>query len=62
MYERCGSCSRDDQWNGWEIEIREWLARENFQAVWKCHKQYFDQSFVSKFPNSNTQNANKANH
>ncbi len=52
MYQRCGNCSRDNQWEGWEIEIKEWLLRGNFLQIWTAHKEYFDKSFVSYFDNT----------
>ncbi|PCJ32914.1 MAG: hypothetical protein COA90_01380 [Gammaproteobacteria bacterium] len=49
MYQRTRSQAKKDQWEGWEIEINEWLARDNFKAVWAEHSPYFDKSFVQSF-------------
>lgn len=50
MYKRSRSKGiRKNQWAGWEIEIREWLERENFRALWALNRQYFDQEFIEFF-------------
>jgi len=49
MYQHCGLATRRDQWNGWEMEIKEWLQRESFLSVWEENKAYFDKDFVSYF-------------
>ena len=52
MYQRTTSKSKKDQWQGWEIEIKEWLARDNFRSVWCEHGPYFDKSFFEYFNHS----------
>lgn len=49
MYQREVSKARTNQWEGWEIEIKEWLQRSNFKAIWDVHKDYFDKCFVEYF-------------
>lgn len=51
MYQRATSQPKKDQWEGWELEIKEWLARINFRTVWDEHSPYFDKSFVGYFNN-----------
>ena len=55
MYQRAPSESKQDQWEGWSEEIKEWLERKNFKETWKDHSPYFDKSFVEYF---NTQEQN----
>lgn len=52
MYQRTTSKSKKDQWEGWEIEIKEWLSRDNFRSVWCEHGPYFDKSFFEYFNHS----------
>lgn len=52
MYKRENSTAKKDQWNGWEIEIDEWLSRNNFNLIWNTHKKYYDQAFVQYFSNT----------
>ena len=47
MYQRAPSKIIKEQWSGWNVEIKEWLERENFKSVWSDHGEYFDQAFVS---------------
>ena len=47
MYQRAPSKIIKDQWKGWDMEIKEWLERDNFKTVWEDHGEYFDQAFVS---------------
>lgn len=54
MYQRTTSKSKKDQWKGWELEINEWLERDNFKAVWSEHGPYFDKSFFEHFDNGMT--------
>ena len=49
MYQRTTKGSKKDQWEGWELEIVEWLSRENFKQVWKEHGAYFDKVFFEYF-------------
>ncbi|MCK4585759.1 MAG: hypothetical protein KAU29_00330 [Gammaproteobacteria bacterium] len=49
MYQRTTSQSKKDQWEGWELEITEWLSRSNFRIVWEEHGSYFDKSFFEYF-------------
>lgn len=49
MYQRAPSKSKQDQWEGWSEEIKEWLERENFRAVWLEHSPYFDKDFAEHF-------------
>lgn len=49
MYQREAAKAKKDQWDGWEIEIIEWLERKNFNNIWNIHKQYYDKSFVDFF-------------
>ena len=49
MYQRTTSKSKKDQWQGWEVEIKEWLERDNFKSVWSEHGPYFDKSFFEHF-------------
>lgn len=49
MYTRTDSNCRNEQWAGWELEIKEWFSRDNFRATWNEHKQYFAKSFVNHF-------------
>ena len=52
MYQRTTSKSKKDQWQGWEVEIKEWLERDNFKSVWCEHGPYFDKSFFEHFNHS----------
>lgn len=52
MYQRTTSASKRDQWEGWELEIKEWLERDNFRSVWCEHGSYFDKSFFAYFNQS----------
>ena len=52
MYQRTTSKSKKDQWEGWELEVNEWLARDNFRSVWSEHGPYFDKSFFEYFNRS----------
>lgn len=45
MYQRAHSKVKQDQWEGWDVEIREWLERDNFKKVWAEHGPYFDGRF-----------------
>jgi len=49
MYQRAPSKSKQDQWEGWPEEIKEWLERKNFKAIWAEHSLYFDKTFVEYF-------------
>ncbi|NOZ63328.1 MAG: hypothetical protein GXO74_16865 [Calditrichaeota bacterium] len=49
MYQRVTSKVKKDQWEGWDIEIREWLDRKNFKDIWSIHKKYFDKKFVEHY-------------
>lgn len=49
MYQREIAKAKQNQWEGWDIEIQEWLERQNFKKIWDIHKQYYDQRFVSYF-------------
>lgn len=49
MYQREAAKAKKNQWEGWEIEIKEWLQRDNFRAVWELHKHYYDKTFVAHF-------------
>ena len=49
MYQREAAKAKKDQWEGWKLEILEWLERQNFKDIWEIHKQYYDKSFVSYF-------------
>ena len=49
MYQREAAKAKNDQWDGWKLEILEWLERQNFWDIWEEHKQYYDKSFVGYF-------------
>lgn len=49
MYSRTSEGARKAQWQGWEVEILEWMDRENYAKVWQEHKHYYDQAFVEYF-------------
>lgn len=49
MYQREANQAKKDQWDGWKIEIIEWLERKNFNEIWSIHKQYYDKQFVQYF-------------
>lgn len=49
MYQRESAKAKQDQWEGWEIDIIEWLDRKNFKDIWEVHKQYYDKSFAGYF-------------
>jgi len=49
MYQREAAKAKTNQWEGWEIEILEWLERKNFNDIWNIHKQYYDKTFVEHF-------------
>ncbi|WP_286269243.1 hypothetical protein [Thalassotalea hakodatensis] len=49
MYNRVTFGSQTDQWQGWELEIKEWFLRNNFRQVWAVHGKYFDTSFFRHF-------------
>ena len=51
MYQRAPSKSKQDQWEGWAEEIKEWLERKNFKTIWDEHSSYFDKSFAEYFNN-----------
>lgn len=46
MYQRASSEGRKGQWEGWDVDMKEWLERKNYRAVWDNHNQYYDKSFV----------------
>ena len=48
-YQREPAQAKDNQWDGWEIDILEWLERENFKNIWEAHKQYYDKTLVEHF-------------
>lgn len=52
MYQRTTSKSKKGQWKGWELEINEWLERDNFRSTWSEHGPYFDKSFFEHFNHS----------
>ena len=62
MYQRTASQSKKDQWEGWEIEIKEWFSRGNFRSAWEEHGSYFDKTFFEYFNRfmSNAVAVNKA--
>ena len=45
MYRRAPENVKNDQWLGWDVEIKEWLDRDNFKKVWHEHGEYYDQEF-----------------
>jgi hypothetical protein len=49
MYRRSPSKSKLDQWEGWDIEIKEWLERDNFRKVWEEQSPYFDKAFADHY-------------
>ena len=49
MYQREAAQAKAAQWEGWEIDVLEWLERKNFKEIWKVHKQYYDKTFVQYF-------------
>ena len=49
MYQREAAQAKANQWEGWEIDILEWLERKNFKDIWQVHKQYYDKTFVDYF-------------
>ncbi|PCI73489.1 MAG: hypothetical protein COB38_00015 [Gammaproteobacteria bacterium] len=49
MYQRTRSESKQSQWDGWELEIKEWFSRKNFITTWNEHGAYFDKSFFEHF-------------
>lgn len=49
MYRRSPSKSKQDQWKGWDVEIKEWLERDNFRKVWDEHGSYFDKAFADNY-------------
>lgn len=49
MYQREAAQAKANQWEGWEIDVLEWLERENFKDIWQVHKQYYDKTFVDYF-------------
>ena len=49
MYQREAAKAKTNQWEGWEIDILEWLERKNFNDIWIIHKQYYDKTFVEYF-------------
>ena len=49
MYRRSPSKSKQDQWKGWDVEIKEWLERDNFRKVWDEHSPYFDKAFADNY-------------
>ncbi|RDH80780.1 MAG: hypothetical protein DIZ80_17305 [endosymbiont of Galathealinum brachiosum] len=51
MYQREVAKAKQNQWEGWDIEIQEWLERQNFKEIWDIHKQYYDRRFVTYFEN-----------
>lgn len=51
MYQREAAQAKDNQWEGWEVDILEWLERKNFSDIWNIHKQYYDKTFVEHFDN-----------
>lgn len=46
MYQRASKGLTQDQWEGWDQEMKEWLERANFRQVWKEHNRYFDSGFA----------------
>ena len=49
MYQREGDQAKKCQWEGWDIEIKEWLTRPNFKQVWEKHAAYFDTKFYEHY-------------
>lgn len=49
MYNRTTSRAKYGQWEGWELEIKEWFERDNYRIVWSEHGKYFDKSFFDYF-------------
>ena len=49
MYQREAAKAKKDQWDGWDVEIKEWLERKNFRAIWDIHNSYYDQAFAKYF-------------
>ena len=47
MYQRAPTKAKNDQWLGWDVEIKEWLDRDNFRKVWDEHGEYYDQDFYT---------------
>ena len=45
MYQKASTKATRDQWEGWDIEIKEWLERKNFRKIWDIHGQYYDKAF-----------------
>ena len=45
MYRRASTKATQDQWEGWDIEIKEWLERKNFRKIWDVHGEYYDKEF-----------------
>jgi len=46
MYKRASKGLTQDQWEGWDEEMKEWLERPNFRCVWNEHNRYFDSGFA----------------
>ena len=49
MYQRTPSKAKNEQWDGWDSEIKEWLERKNFREVWNMHAPYYDKTFFKYF-------------
>jgi hypothetical protein len=60
MYNRTSSKAKLGQWEGWELEIKEWFQRKNFEYVWSEHGPYFDKSFYEHFNSLVANTANKS--
>ena len=54
MYQREAAQAKANQWQGWEIDILEWLERKNFKLIWDEQKLYYDKTFVQHFDNLKT--------
>ena len=61
MYNRTSSKAKRGQWEGWELEIKEWFQRANFISVWSDHGKYFDKSFYEYFNAVAAKTENKLN-
>ncbi len=46
MYHRVSSKAKKEQWEGWDVEMKEWLTRKNFREIWEIHNQYFSKTFA----------------
>ncbi len=45
MYQEHKNIIKKSQWNGWLLEMVEWMQRENFRRIWEEQSQYFDLNF-----------------